>query len=76
MLTAEHRPCRAEVEVRRMFQRTLGGWAMDLLALRRAGLDRPGRRAGTDRPLMGPGPGWTAAPGWPEREGAGRARAA
>jgi hypothetical protein len=29
---------------RRMYQRVLAGWAMDLLALRRAGLDRPGRR--------------------------------
>jgi hypothetical protein len=75
MLTVEQRPCRAEVEVRRMFQRTLGGWAMDLLALRRAGLDTPGRRAGTDRPLMGPGLGWASALDRPGREGE-RARAA
>jgi hypothetical protein len=29
---------------RRMYQRVLAAWAMDLLSLRRAGLDRPGRR--------------------------------
>jgi hypothetical protein len=31
----------AEAEARRLFQRVLAGWAMDVLALRRAGLDRP-----------------------------------
>lgn len=32
------------VAARAMFERVLGAWAMDVLALRRRGLDRPGRR--------------------------------
>ncbi|MCA9310040.1 MAG: hypothetical protein KDA21_02480 [Phycisphaerales bacterium] len=34
----------SEQEARRMFQRTLSAWAMDLLSLRQRGLDRPGAR--------------------------------
>jgi hypothetical protein len=44
---------------RAMFQRTLAGWAMDLLELRRRGLDRPGRRDGAGGPVW---PGETASP--------------
>ena len=32
---------RAVTEARRLFQRTLAAWVVDLLALRRAGLDQP-----------------------------------
>jgi len=34
----------AEEEARRLYQRTLGSWASDLLRLRAKGLDRPGYR--------------------------------
>lgn len=34
-------PATAELEARRMFHRTLSAWAMDVLALRRRGLDKP-----------------------------------
>lgn len=34
----------ARSEMRRMFNRTLSAWAMDVLELRRRGLDRPGVR--------------------------------
>ena len=42
-------------DVQIMFQRMLTGWAMDALALRRRGLDRPGRRtcAGLAQPIPG-----------------------
>lgn len=35
---------------RRMFERVLTGWAMDVLSLRRRGLDRPGYRLGCGMP--------------------------
>lgn len=38
-------PMVAEQEARRMFHRTLSAWAMDVLALRRRGLDKPRRLA-------------------------------
>lgn len=34
-------PAHAELEARRLFHRTLSAWAMDVLALRRRGLDTP-----------------------------------
>lgn len=34
-------PAAAELEARRMFHRTLSAWAMDVLALRKRGLDTP-----------------------------------
>lgn len=34
-------PAAAELEARRMFHRTLSAWAMDVLALRKRGLDKP-----------------------------------
>ena len=45
----------AVCDVHAMFQRMLTGWAMDTLALRRRGLDRPCRRtcAGAAQPLPG-----------------------
>src|SRR5262249_60631837 len=47
VLTLARRPeLPSHAQVRRMFQRTLAGWTMDLLALRRAGLDHPGLRRG------------------------------
>lgn len=39
---------RAVFEARAMFQRVLTGWAMDVLALRREGLDTPTVRAPQD----------------------------
>lgn len=36
-------PEHAELEARDMFQRTLASWAMDVLKLKAAGLDRPTR---------------------------------
>jgi len=39
----------AEQEARRKYQRVLANWASDVLALRRAGLDRPGAAAGLAR---------------------------
>lgn len=36
--------------VRGMYERVLASWAMDVLALRRRGLDRPGARCERDRP--------------------------
>lgn len=39
-------PAEAEQEARQMFQRFLAGWAMDVLELRRRGLDRPVERRG------------------------------
>lgn len=41
-------------EVRHLFQRVLGAWAMDILSLRRAGLDRPSVRAGSPFALVAP----------------------
>jgi hypothetical protein len=40
---------------REMFRRYLSGWAMDLMDLRRRGLDRPCRRPGSDSAVC-PGP--------------------
>lgn len=37
-------PIEAELEARRMYQRTLASWAMDVLSLRRRGLDVPRAR--------------------------------
>ena len=34
-------PASAELEARRMFHRTLSAWAVDVLALRKRGLDTP-----------------------------------
>lgn len=52
-------PCAA---ARRMFERVLTGWAMDVLALRRRGLDLPGYRTaeGSWSPHEHPAhhPGW------------------
>jgi hypothetical protein len=39
---------------RQMYQRVLAGWAMDLLTLRRAGLDQPGRRGAWARGGVAP----------------------
>lgn len=36
-------PEHAERAAQRLFRKTLAGWAMDLMDLRRRGLDRPGR---------------------------------
>ncbi|HVU62546.1 MAG TPA: hypothetical protein VHC70_01120 [Phycisphaerales bacterium] len=42
-------PHEAHMNARAMFQRVLSGWAMDVLALRRRGWDRPCMRlAGTE----------------------------
>lgn len=39
---------RAAIEARLMFQRMLTGWAMDVLTLRKQGLDAPSLRAPQD----------------------------
>lgn len=44
----------AERQARVMFERILTGWAMDVLALRRRGLDRPGSRPGRGLPAAPP----------------------
>jgi len=44
----------AEVEAKAMYRRVLAGWASDCLALRQAGLDRPGAAARREAP---PSPG-------------------
>ncbi len=44
-------PCAA---ARRMFERVLTGWAMDVLSLRRRGLDRPGYRLARGTPPATP----------------------
>jgi hypothetical protein len=47
--TVEHADQHAtgpEARAQLMFQRVITGWAMDALALRRRGLDRPGPRQG------------------------------
>lgn len=41
----------AEQLARVMFERVLAGWAMDVLALRRRGLDSPSSRTGSGRPV-------------------------
>ncbi|MFZ2873172.1 MAG: hypothetical protein WAZ94_01670 [Phycisphaerales bacterium] len=38
-------PADLQLRVRKMYARVLSTWAMDLMSLRRAGLDRPVRRA-------------------------------
>ncbi|MGD9693195.1 MAG: hypothetical protein AB7G17_10430 [Phycisphaerales bacterium] len=38
---AEYRANEAVLRAREMFRRALSAWAMDTLALRRAGLDKP-----------------------------------
>jgi hypothetical protein len=52
-------PAKAHIEAQFMFQRVVTGWAMDALALRRAGLDRPSVRRGRSLGLI---PGRTDAP--------------
>ncbi|MEC9374431.1 MAG: hypothetical protein VYC34_11335 [Planctomycetota bacterium] len=47
---------RAEQMARAMFQRVLKGWAMDALALRQSGLDRPSVRG-----AIAPASPWSAA---------------
>ncbi len=42
---AENRADEGVLRAREMFRRALSAWAMDTLALRRAGLDRPCVRA-------------------------------
>jgi hypothetical protein len=37
-------PAQAHIEAQSMFHRVVTGWAMDTLALRRSGLDRPSAR--------------------------------
>lgn len=44
MQTEKAQTCAPEEQARRMFRAVLAPWAMDLLELRRRGLDRPGRR--------------------------------
>jgi len=44
MTDATVRAQRARIEAARMYRRALAQWAMDLMALRSAGLDRPCRR--------------------------------
>jgi hypothetical protein len=44
MQTEHAQSCAAEQQAKRMFRAVLAPWAMDLMALRRRGLDRPGRR--------------------------------
>ena len=39
----------AVLQARRLFERTLAAWVVDLLALRRAGLDRPAWNAARQR---------------------------
>lgn len=39
-------PSDAVMDAKRMFQRMLSGWAMDVLELRRTGMDRPSFRGG------------------------------
>lgn len=48
MKDAAERGERAVETARRMYRRVLAGWAMDVLALRASGLDKPGRRAGLE----------------------------
>lgn len=43
----------AEAEAKRLFQRVLAGWAMDVLMLRHAGLDRPTWRPSAPRCPVG-----------------------
>ena len=51
-----HQPHRREATdaVHEMFQKVLTGWAMDALALRRRGLDRPSSREGAGLALTRP----------------------
>lgn len=44
-------PC---AEARVMFERVLAAWAMDVLSLRRRGLDRPGHRPAASLRLAAP----------------------
>jgi hypothetical protein len=39
-------PAQAHIQAQSMFHRVVTGWAMDTLALRRQGLDRPSAREG------------------------------
>lgn len=49
------RQSNSEPEIRQMYQRFLAGWAMDSLALRSAGLDRPCPRGANVLVPAGPG---------------------
>lgn len=65
----------AEALAQAMFRRVLTGWAMDLLALRRSGLDRPGPRSGSAMRALAPEQGMHDGPAFAEsRESLGRVR--
>lgn len=59
--TADEDPCAL---ARLMFERVLTRWAMDVLSLRRHGLDRPGHREIGPGLVAAPGDGFDPAPAW------------